>query len=208
MITFPEYDFWLLDLDGTIITVEEEYAVSTIQSVLEGMGASVGPDIATRIWYGRAGLRNELLREAGVEPDTFWDAFHRIERPEARAAATRLHDDAHVVPELPAPRGVVTHCQRYLTEPIMAKLEIEPWFDTVVCCSDERGWKPDPTPVKDAIDRLDPSGDHGVLVGDSLADVQAAHNADIEAVFIDRGPTSPSVDAEYTVTSLAELAPG
>lgn len=199
------YDFWLFDLDGTLLTVEESYIHETMDRVGDALGTSFSAAEARRIWFGRGGLRDQLLRDAGVDPATFWSTFHRIESPEDRAAATRLHPDVEIVARLNRPRGLVTHCQPHLTEPILDRFGLDAWFDTVVCCSDEIGWKPDPQPLHRAIDDLDQASGRGVLVGDSVADVEAAKNAGVDAILIDRRGSAPDVSADREIRALDEL---
>lgn len=200
------HDFWLLDLDGTILTVEDRYIHETIGAVGDALGRTFTEDEARAIWFGRDGLRNDILADHGVQPAAFWAAFHEVEDPTTRAAATRLHDDAVAVTELSGPRGVVTHCQPYLLEPILDRLDIRDWFDTVVTGSDHLGWKPDPAPLEAAMADLGVNGDAGAMVGDSIADLEAARSVGIEAVLVDReGAVSPA-SADRVVASLADLA--
>ncbi|MFW6448457.1 MAG: HAD family hydrolase [Halobacteriota archaeon] len=200
-----EYDFWLFDLDGTLVTVDDGYVQRTMAEVGDRLGTRFDPETARRIWYGRTGLRDDELRSAGIRPDRFWETFHRVESPTDRAAASSLHPDADVIGHLGEPRGIVTHCQPYLTEPILERLELEAYFDAVVCCSDDLGWKPDPAPVRLAMDDLGMDGGRGVLVGDSRADIEAANNAGLDAILVARDGEVPDAPADRVVGSLEAL---
>jgi len=105
------------------------------------------------------GARGDTLRDLGIDPDAFWPAFHAEEDPDARAEATYLHDDAarllDRVDDTGGPTGLVTHCQRFLAEPVLDRLDLSDRFDAVVCCTDETGWKPDPDPIELAMTDLD-----------------------------------------------------
>ncbi|PSP20024.1 hypothetical protein BRC62_00815 [Halobacteriales archaeon QH_10_67_13] len=142
-------DYWLLDLDGTLVDVEESYVHETIAA---------------------AGAR---------------------------------------VPGLDGPVGLVTHCQAYVTGPVLDRLDIRDWFDAVVCCNDRLGWKPDPAPVERAIGALGVAGrDRGVLVGDDPNDVGAAWNAGLGAVHVrrrDPDRVGLCVRSDRQVTSLTRL---
>ena len=206
----PEaYDFWLLDLDGTIVDTEWAYT----REVFDAVGAELGREFTDRearaLWHGLVGSRDAYLRELGFEPVDFWETFHAVEDPQARAEATYLHADATFIPELSVPVGVVTHSQPFLAEPVMDHLDIADWFDTVVTCSAELGWKPDPTPVHAAMDDLGVAADaRGVLAGDADTDVGAAWNAGLDAVHVERhGPCERGkcVLGDYRVSSFAEL---
>ena len=183
----PAYDFWLLDLDGTLIDIDPAYPREIHDRVGDRLGVSFTDRQVEILWHGLGGPRNGSLREWGVDPEAFWEAFHCEEDPHARAAATRLYPDATFVADLEVPVGLVTHCQEYLTGPVLDTLGIRDWFDTVVCCSDEVGWKPDPEPVRRAMASLDVDGDDtGVLVGDGPHDVGAAWNAGLDGIHVER----------------------
>ena len=213
-----QYDFWLLDLDGTLVDVDPQYIHEVFDGVGQRLGLSFSDREAELLWYGIGDARDGLLAEHGIDPEHFWDVFHSVEEPKNRAAATHLYDDAELfVPDIDEPVGVVTHCQEYLTGPVLETLDIEDWFDTVVCCTDETGWKPDPGPVELAMTDLGVAhnGHTGVLVGDDPRDVGAAHNSGLSSVHVrrrsyehllpDGGNTGPSVDADQRIGSLTDL---
>ncbi len=183
------YDFWLLDLDGTLVDIEQSYIYDVFDDVGRQLNAPFTDREAELLWYGIGEARNDLLAEKGIQQGEFWDVFHEVEQPESRAEATYLYDDAtEFVPELDEPVGVVTHCQEYLTGPVLTALDIEDWFDTVVCCTDEIGWKPDPRPVERAMAELGVghNGHAGVLIGDDPQDIGAAQNAGLDSVHVRR----------------------
>jgi phosphoglycolate phosphatase len=184
-----EYDFWLLDLDGTVVDVETSYIHEVCTEVGERLGVSFTGQEAELLWYGFDGARERVLSSAGVDPGRFWDTFHAVEQPEQRADATHLYADAEAfVSDVDAPLGVVTHCQEYLTGPVLDTLDIADWFETVVCCDEQTGWKPDPRPVELAMDNLGVghNGHEGALVGDDPQDVGAAHNAGLAGIHLRR----------------------
>jgi phosphoglycolate phosphatase len=209
-MTGSEYDFWLLDLDGTLIDVEHWYIYEVFDRVGSRLQTTFTDEEAKALWYGYGDERAAILDDRGVDRDRFWDIFHEEERPQARAGATHLYEDAEAfVPALSEPVGLVTHCQEYLTGPVLDHLDIADWFDTVVCCTDETGWKPDPNPVHMAMSDLGVAhnGHEGVLAGDDPNDIGAAHNAGIESVHVERikTPESDDIRPDHSVTSLTDL---
>jgi len=210
------YDFWLFDLDGTLVDAEWSYTRAVFDRVGDRIGRRFTDREAAVVWHGLGGSRDERLRAWGVDPDGFWTAFHDVEDPTARAEATYLHDDAaDLVSALAAsdvPVGVVTHCQEFLAGPVVDRLGIGGWFDAFVSCTPELGWKPDPRPVYHAIERLglDPADPgRGVLAGDGASDIGAAWNAGLDGIHVERH--SPDrrghcVLADRRVSSFAELS--
>ncbi len=90
------------------------------------------------------------------------------------------------------PMGIVTGRPRYETRYILKKFEAEDDFDAVVVMEDyppEKG-KPDPFPVKLALERL--GRKEAIYVGDSVDDVDAAKRAGILAL----GCMPPGVPSE------------
>ncbi|MFC7154078.1 HAD family hydrolase [Halomarina halobia] len=183
------YDFWLLDLDGTLIDVERGYLHEVMREVGDRVGYGFSDVEAEAVWYGLGGTRNEFLAALGLDPTHFWTVFHEVEDPLARAEHSYLYDDAAFVGELTRPTGLVTHSQQWLTDAALSHLGIEDWFDAVVCCTDELGWKPDPAPVRTAMASLGvdtAAGERGVLVGDGPQDVGAAWNAGLDGIHVER----------------------
>ncbi|MDS0283587.1 HAD family hydrolase [Haloarcula onubensis] len=205
-----DYDFWLFDLDGTLVDVEPAYPVEVMERVGDRLGQGFSEREAALLWYGQGDARRGLLAEREVDPSLFWDVFHEEEDPLERAEATYLYDDVEgFLADRTDPVGLVTHCQAYLTEPILDGLDISDWFDTVVCCDDDIGWKPDPEPVHRAMSDMGAHTGHaGVLAGDNPGDIGAAWNAGLDGIHVARdSPISDDrcVRGDHRVTSLLEL---
>jgi phosphoglycolate phosphatase len=182
-----DYDVWLFDLDGTLVDTEWSYTRGVFDRVGDRVGHEFSDYQAEVLWHGLGGSRDVHLREWGFDPDSFWAAFHDVEDPVARAEATYLYEDAARVGDLDGPVGVVTHCAEFLADPVIESLDIGDWFDVVVCCDDDTGWKPDPGPIELALDDVGATTDnHGVYVGDAASDVGAAQNAGLDGVHVER----------------------
>ncbi|GAB3019440.1 HAD family hydrolase [Natronobiforma cellulositropha] len=207
----PSYDFWLLDLDGTLIDVDWSYTREVFDAVGDRLGRPFTDREAEIIWNGFTGSRDYQLREWGIDAEAFWDAFHAEEDPQVRAEQTYLHDDARFVADLETPVGLVTHCQQFLTDPVIDHLDIRDWFDVVLCCTAETGWKPDPDPVEQTVSSLGfevGNGHRGVLAGDGSNDVGAAWNAGLDAIHVERighDRRGRCVLGDYRVRSFDEL---
>lgn len=200
------YDFWLLDLDGTIVDVEPSYVHEVMGRVGDRLGVDVDASAAEGLWYEDENRRTTVLDGLAVDRDDFWAAYHDIEDPQARAAATYLYDDAAAVAEIPGPVGIVTHCQPRLTDAVLDRLDIGDWFDTVVCCGDEVGWKPDPNPLELAMANLGVERTGGAMAGDAQTDVRAARAAGLDAFRVAReGAVSATATSDRRIATLAEL---
>ncbi|PSQ03737.1 HAD family hydrolase [Halobacteriales archaeon QS_6_71_20] len=211
----PEsYDFWLFDLDGTLVDAEWSYTREVFDRVGDRIGYEFSDREAELLWHGLTGARDPLLREWGLDPTAFWPAFHAVEEPPERASATFLHPDAErLLADLErrdAPLGLVTHCAEFLASPVIDGLDIGERFDTILSCTDETGWKPDPGPLELAMADLDVDSttERGVYVGDGASDVGAAWNAGLDAVHVERHgheARGRCVRADHRVESFDEL---
>lgn len=182
-----EYAYWVFDLDGTIVDVEPQYAHRVIEQAGRRIGHSFTRRQAEQLWYGLGDRPEGHLRRWGVDPERFWAAFHAVEEPTRRAEHTFLYEDATFIGDLETEVAIVTHCQPYLAEPVLETLDIHDWFDVVLCCNDQVGWKPDPTPIERAVSAFGRSTDeHGAVAGDSPDDVGAAWNAGLDAIHVER----------------------
>lgn len=207
------YDFWLLDLDGTVVDVEPRYRHQVFEAVGDRLGREFTHEEVETLWHGLGGPRSEKLQAMGLDPGTFWPALHEAEDPEARAEATFVHDDAAaLLDELDRadrPVGVVTHCAPFLANHVVDHLGLRSRFDAFVTCSDDLGWKPEPEPVHHTMNELGVDAQaEGVLAGDGSSDVGAAWNAGLDAVHVERhGPArrGQCVLADHRVERFTEL---
>lgn len=204
------FDFWVFDLDGTLIDIEPWYRHALLDRVGSRLNYRFTDNEVDILWYGLGEARGEVLRSAGIDTDRFWGVFHEEEDPTERAGASYLYDDAAVVSTLPGPVGLVTHCQQYLTDPVLRTLGIHDWFDAVVCCTNETGWKPASGPVELTMGEMgvDPARSRGALVGDDPDDTGAAWNAGLASIHVQRyDPVARGqcVLGDYRVNSLWDL---
>jgi phosphoglycolate phosphatase len=201
------YDFWVLDLDGTVVDVRPTYVHEVMGRVGDRLGVDVDASAAEGLWYEDESRRTAVLEGLDVDRTDFWAAYHDIEDPQERAAATYLYDDAAAtVPEFPGPVGIVTHCQPRLTDAVLDRLDIGDWFETVVCCGDDVGWKPDPEPVERAMADLGVGPTGGAMAGDAATDVGAARAAGLDAIRVDRaGSAAAPAGADRRIAALSDL---
>lgn len=209
MLDAAEYDYWLLDLDGTLVDVEEGYIHDVFDAIGDRLGHDFSQEQAQILWHGLGGFRNDQLERWNIDTDDFWTAFHAVEDGQRRAEHTFLYPDAEHFADHEGPLGLITHSQPSLANPTLDHLDIRDWFDTVLCCSDDIGWKPDPAPVERVRSELGVhETDSGVLAGDGATDIGAAWNTGLDGVHVERhghDRRGMCVRGDYRVSDFDEL---
>ena len=69
------YDFWVLDLDGTVLDVEQSYIHETMGEVGHRLGYDFSDREAELLWYGIGNARETLLADADIDAERFWRAL-------------------------------------------------------------------------------------------------------------------------------------
>jgi phosphoglycolate phosphatase len=197
------FDFYVFDLDGVLVDVRDSYRREVFQDVGDELGRSFTEDEMDRLWYGLGSDRKEILRDWGYDPREFWEVFDAIDTPERRVEHTYAYDDTKVLDEIEAPKGVVTHSPPALADRALEKTGLGEKFDSVVCCSYELGYKPEPEPIRVCLDEIGASPDDTVMIGDSVSDVRGAWNAGLTAGHIDR--VGHRVNADINMDTLHEV---
>jgi phosphoglycolate phosphatase len=88
---------------------------------------------------------------------------------------------------------VVTNKPERFTLPLLAALDLARWFEVILSGDSLSVKKPDPLPLRTAIERLGGRAEQAAMVGDSLADLKAAKAAGVRALCVSYG-YSPNVD--------------
>ncbi len=199
----------LFDMDGVLAEVSESY-----RAAIQATAASYGVDltsaaIAERKAQGNANddwaLTHELVSAAGVTA-TLADVTARFEEryQELRARESLMVDKPTLLRWRERYRlGVVTGRPRSDAEYFLRQFDLLDVFDAVVCREDA-ALKPDPAPVRLALERL------GVrtawMLGDTPDDHDAARGAGVLPIAV--GPDDPRAAAMLPNTpALEDLLP-
>ncbi|HKD10805.1 MAG TPA: HAD family hydrolase [Thermoanaerobaculia bacterium] len=182
----------LFDWDGTLVDSAEASFRSYVR-LFESYGitfdrprfaATYSPD-----WYRTyeaVGLSRDCWREA----DARWVELYCSEKvrllPGAQSALARLREAGLAT-------GLVTSGSRTRIERELASLDLGASFDRIVCCEDVRARKPDPEPLRLALEGLDVASSRAAYVGDSPEDVVMARAAGVFVVGLEGG--FPNADA-------------
>jgi phosphoglycolate phosphatase len=98
--------------------------------------------------------------------------------------------------------AIVSQKLRRLIEPVLAREGFH--FDAVLGAEDVPAFKPDPSGILLALERLDHEPDDAIYVGDTTIDAEAAVNAAIRFVGVLTGPTTRQDLQRYPSIALLE----
>lgn len=181
----------LFDLDGTLID-SVELILRSKTYAFEARGLPAPSDAEWLRWLGTP-LRNTFARytDDPAEVDRFIAAYReyqtenhdRLLRPYegATEALTALRDTGHAI-------GIVTSKSVELSERGLAQVGLLDLVDTIVGADSTQRHKPDPEPVRVALDRLGATPDRAMFVGDSVHDMHAGNAAGVATVAALWGP--------------------
>ncbi|WP_265920427.1 phosphoglycolate phosphatase [Cupriavidus nantongensis] len=189
----------LIDLDGTLVDSAPDI-VGAASRMLADLGSPPLPfdTVAGFIGRGVPNLVRRVLETAQL--DTRVDAvdavalFHRHYADTNGRLGTVFPGVAAGLAELRREGyrlACVTNKPRALAVPLLAMTGLAAYLEVLVAGDSIAQMKPDPEPLRHACRLLDVDPAHGVLVGDSPVDVQAARSASMPVCLVRYGYAGP-----------------
>jgi pyrophosphatase PpaX len=202
----------LFDLDGTLLDTIE-LILAAARHAFDGYEGGAPSDAAWLAGVGtplHAQLREFAAHESHVEPLT--DRYRAYQR-EHHDRLTRCYADAPATLAELARRGhpmaVVTSKVGAIARRGLAFTGLDAWIPLVVGADDTERHKPDPEPVRVALDRLGYAPGEALFVGDSPFDMTAGRAAGVVAVAACWGPfprdALAAAGADHFLDCLADL---
>jgi phosphoglycolate phosphatase len=215
------YRAYLFDLDGTLIDSAPDIN-GALNAALRAAGYPLVDEALTRHWVGHGSrvLLEQALTHHGAAAMTADD--HLM----ARLVQTFVdHYGAHiadatrpypgVVDALRALRtrgarlAVVTNKLTGLSRQVLAALQLDQYFETLVCGDTLPQRKPDAAPAIHACEILNCRAGDALFVGDSITDVETARAAGCAVVCVrdgyNHGTPAAELGADAIIDSLIEL---
>ncbi len=211
----------LFDLDGTLVDSAPDIA-DAVGLALRTVGRTPPGEALVRDYIGNGAAR--LIHRAltgALEKDAEPALFEAAYAAFLEAYAERLFERSSLYPgvsdtldRLTADgwaMAVVTNKPARFTVPLLARAGLAPYFGAVVSGDSLAEKKPHPAPLRHAAAGCGIDIGRGVMIGDSLADVNAAHGAGIPAICVDygyaRGADFDACGVHAVISSLRELPP-
>lgn len=173
------FDPILFDLDGTLVDSSQDIAAA-VNRTLESLGISRLPEPEIVGFVGD-GVRKLMLRTLQRDPRADVDRAVAVFKSDYRQNclnATQAYPGMAAVLQACAgvQLGVVTNKPIDFASEILEGLGILHHFGAVVG-GDEAPLKPDPAPIRLALERLGATADGGLMIGDHANDIHAGRAA-------------------------------
>jgi phosphoglycolate phosphatase len=171
---------------------------------LDAIRRSIGtpPHLAVPMLYGAAvdGRLDEYLEVYQARADEVMEPLTRI------LPGTR--DTLQRVGEAGIPFAIVSQKLRYRVEDVLRREGLLDAFACVLGGEDVPAFKPDPSGILLAVERLGARPKDALYVGDTTIDAQAAANAHVRFVAVLTGPTTREDFAPYATTAILDSIAG
>ena len=203
------YPVVLLDLDGTVIDSGAIILASMRHAAETVVGGSY-TDEQLLAAVGGPGLEAQMQALDPTRVDELVRVYRAHNEPLHETLSLCAGMDV-VLDTLKArghTLGIVTAKRRATVELAFARVPIEHLFDVVVGGDETEQHKPDPAPLRLALERLGARAEDAAYVGDSPFDMQAACAAGLYAIGVAWGrihPPDALVDADVVVAEAVEL---
>ena len=178
----------LFDLDGTLVDTAEDLAMA-VNRCRTRRGLQPTPPPELRPWTSH-GARGLIQRAFGLEPDDAGYDELRAELLDNYSQALCVHSHLYegIEQALAAIEasdriwGVVTNKPARFTHPLLRALGLEQRASCVVSGDTVARPKPDPAPIRHALDTCAVPAPDCVYIGDDVRDVQAGRAAGVRTI--------------------------
>lgn len=198
----------IFDLDGTIVDSVELIVASFQHAGRKVLGRELSREESI-VNVGRP-LREQMLMLSAQNADELVVAYREFNHREHDRMLTLYDGILHLLHALQregVKLGLVTSKSRYTTQMAFDLFGIESYFDETVCADESPGNKPSPDPIILCLDRLRVAPNEAAYVGDSPADVQAAHAAGVHAIGVTWGVFGEEILAAEKPDELVHTVP-
>jgi len=185
------YSHVSFDLDGTLVHTKADYRYRIIPAVLVELGGQhVSHEDMDEFWFGAH--RGETIRNRfGLEPDAFWECFHRHDTPDARSRDTVPYPDAvdaiRMIREAGKTISVITGAPSWIADIELAKLQREDIDHVFAIKTSRYAEKPCPDSMHHVLRSLGREAHETLYIGNALEDALFAEAAGCDFVLVDRG---------------------
>lgn len=187
----------MIDLDGTLIHTAPDLAACA-NRMLADLGRTAYPVETIMTWIGNGVprlVKRALTNEMWAEPEQalFMQAHVIFQKHYLAHVSDLSRPYPGVVPGLDRlkARGYrlacITNKAEAFTLPLLCNLKLDQYFELILSGDSLPKQKPDPLPLLHACKHFGITPDHGILIGDSSNDVEAARAAGMPVICVPYG---------------------
>ena len=210
----PRFPVYLFDIDGTLLDSAVDIC-GAVQHVISGTGIPASRSVDFNYLKTFIGLHlHECFSE--VFPDFTLEQREKLIADYRTNYLGRGHQHTHLYPgvveglaQLAARKSTATTKATSTTRAILEQFGLLKFFDQVQG-TDGFPCKPAPDVILTALAALGAKPEHCLMVGDSVADVTAAHAAGVKVCVTTYGYGNPEelvrANPDYWISDLRELA--
>ena len=184
----PVFRAVVFDLDGTLVDSVELVALSLQHAIREVLGREASREEAMQ--HVGTPLKEQMERislELADELVAVYREFNHREHDRMLKLYDGILDLLNELTKAGCRLGLVTSKSRPTTQMAFDLTGIEPYFDATVCCDEAPGNKPSAAPILFCLEKLGTPSADAAYVGDSPADIQAAHAAGVTGIAVTWG---------------------
>jgi pyrophosphatase PpaX len=207
----PVFKAVVFDLDGTLVDSVELIALSFQHAIREVMHREASYEEAMK--HVGTPLKEQMVRISPEHADELvavYREFNHQEHDRMLKLYDGILDLLNELTKAGCKLGLVTSKSRPTTQMAFDLTGIEPYFDATVCCDEAPGNKPTAAPILFCLEHLGIASADAAYIGDSPADIQAAHAAGVVGIAVTWGVFSTEALAaekpEILVHTMDELA--
>jgi pyrophosphatase PpaX len=201
MSRMKSYKYVLLDWDGSLARTLDVW-LAALKAPLQARGydlsdAEIGANFAI---FEERMIARGIADVAAIIAEATQIATREVPNvalyPQAVATLKDLRRSGKKV-------SLVTTSRHAQIDPLLAKYELQTFFDLVICGDDVQPHKPHPAPIQKAIALLGGTKEEAVMIGDSDNDIIAATSAGIDSILF----FPPEHAIFYDIETLKRLQP-
>lgn len=207
----PAFQAVVFDLDGTLVDSVELIALSFQHAIREVLHREASYEEATQ--HVGTPLKEQMLLISPEHADelvSVYREFNHREHDRLLKLYDGILDLLNELTKVGCRLGLVTSKSRATTQMAFDLTGIEPYLDATVCCDEAPGNKPTAAPILYCLEHLGVEPANASYVGDSPADIQAAHAAGVTAIAVTWGVFSAEAlvaeNPEILVHTMSQLA--
>ena len=203
------YKYILFDLDGTLIDTNQ----MIIDSFKHTYKTHLNRDIEEKEILQNFGeplittLRRYSPENAEELYNTYIDYNERV-HDNSISLCCDIKECLEQLKEMGCVMAVVTSKRQKMAHRGLELLEIKEYFSEIITVDDTEEHKPHPAPVLKALEKLGATPEEAIMIGDSIFDIQCAHNAGVKAVQVTWGASLEHLQQEppdYLVDNALEI---